>query len=272
VVLADAARASARAAAVGAGVRRPLVLRRVLGFLGLAVALVATLCACAEIQVVCPEGTGPRRRVFSGGAEAEWCRRDDGVRQGLEVRYYESGAKMLEGAYVDGARFGEWRYYPSEGTAWRRDRWEDGALVEKKITLPERDPNEPPVDVSAPTESLIVKLASADPILGRTVREDELPTFAVWYGNGKPRVLGHYDRDGFRARTWRFWYEGGGLAREVMYDAGVRHGQFREWHDNGQAKTDGDYVDGERDGRWLRWDEAGRPVSDQTYTHGMVSP
>jgi antitoxin component YwqK of YwqJK toxin-antitoxin module len=245
--------------------------KRALAFAGLAVAVVATLWACAEIQIACPEGTGPQRRVFSGGAEAEWCRRGDGVRQGLEVRYYESGAKMIEGAYVDGARFGEWFYYPSEGPAWRRDRWEDGALVEKKIELPPRGADQPAVDVLAPTDSLIIKLAAADPTLTRTIRQEELPSFAVWYGSGKPRVLGRYDRDGFRVRTWLFWYEGGGLAREVMYESGVRQGLFREWYENGGAKTDGAYDDGERDGRWRRWDEAGRLASDRTYTHAMVS-
>jgi antitoxin component YwqK of YwqJK toxin-antitoxin module len=246
-------------------------MRRALGFGVLAVVL-AGMWACAEIQVVCPEGTTPQRRVFSGGAESEWCHRGDGVRQGLEVRYYESGAKMLEGAYLDGARFGEWAYYPSFGPAWRHDRWEDGALMEKAITLPPREPNQPAVDVSEPTSSLIVNLGSSDPTLGRRIREEELPTFAVWYPNGKPRVLGRYDRDGFRTRTWQFWYESGGLAREVTYDAGVRHGLFREWYESGQAKTDGAYEDGERDGRWQRWDEGGRMVSNRTFAHGMVSP
>jgi antitoxin component YwqK of YwqJK toxin-antitoxin module len=246
--------------------------RRALAFAGLGLGVVAALWACAEIQVVCPAGTGPQRRVFSGGAEAEWCRRDDGVRQGLEVRYYESGAKMLEGAYVDGARWGEWHYFPSVGPAWRRDRWEDGALIDKKIDLPAPEANQPAIDPTAPTASLVVSLGSSDPLLGRTIREDELPSFAVWYGNGNARVLGRYDRDGFRTRTWRFWYEGGGLAREIMYDGGVRHGLFREWYESGQARTDGAYDDGERDGRWRRWDERGRVVSDQTYAHVMLAP
>ena len=249
-------------------------MRRALSFAALAVFVVGTLWACAEIQIVCPAGTGARRRVFSGGGEAEWCHRSDGVRQGLEVRYYENGARMIQGAYLDGARFGEWHYYPSEGPAWRRDRWEDGALVDKKIELPPRAANQRGVDVSAPTQSQIVSLGSADPVLGRTIRarDEELPAFAVWYPNGKPRVLGRYDREGFRTRTWRFWYEDGGLAREIMYDAGVRHGLFREWWAGGRAKTDGAYDDGERDGRWRRWDEAGRVVSDRTYARVMVAP
>ncbi len=247
-------------------------MRRALAFGALGLALVAALDACVGIQIACPAGTEGQRRVFSGGAEAEWCHRDDGVRQGLEVRSYEAGGRMLVGAYLDGARFGEWAYTTKDGLEWRRDRWEDGALVAKTVEPPPRPPNEPPVDVSQPTSSLIISLAAADPTLGRAVREDELPAFAVWYDDGKPRVLGRYDREGFRTRIWRFWYEGGVLAREVTYDAGVRSGAFREWHPNGAAKTDGAYAEGERDGRWRRWDDRGRLVADETFTHAMLPP
>jgi hypothetical protein len=228
--------------------------------------------SCAEIQTVCPMGTEARRRIFSGGSEAEWCHRADDVHQGPEVRYYESGAKMIEGAYLDGVRHGEWHYYTSDGPLWRRDKWEDGALVAMKIDLPQGAPNTSPADVLAPTDSQIIKLASADPTLGRSMREGELPVFINRYADGKPRVLGHYDREGLRTGIWRFWYEGGGLAREISYDAGVRHRIFREWHANGQPRTDGFYIDGERDGRWRRWDEAGQLVADQTYTRAMVPP
>jgi hypothetical protein len=247
-------------------------MRRTLAFAALALAVVAALGACVGIQVVCPGGTEGQRRIFSGGAQTEWCHRADGVRQGLEVRSYENGRPMLEGAYVDGARAGEWAYYTNEGPEWRRDRWQDGALLAKTIALPPRLPNGEAIDPSAPTHSLVIELAAADPPLGRAAREEALPTFAAWYDDGKPRVLGRYDREGFRTRTWRFWYEGGGLAREVTYDGGVRSGLFREWHPNGRAKTDGAYVDGERDGRWRRWDEAGRLVADQTFTHVMLPP
>jgi hypothetical protein len=225
---------------------------------------------CAGFSAVCPQGTAARRRVFSGGAETEWCYREDGVHQGPELSFYESGRAMTEGGYVDGARSGDWRYYMANGWAWRLDRWEDGAILEKRIAMPERTPGGPPVDVLAPTDSMQIKLASADPLLGRTVRAEELPSFAAWYPDGRPRVLGRYDADGLRTGTWRFWYEGGGLAREVDFDAGVRHRMFREWHPNGKAKTDGGYDAGERDGRWRRWDETGKLVSDQVYGHAMV--
>jgi hypothetical protein len=227
---------------------------------------------CYQMRTVCPTGTEGRRRVFSGGAESEWCRRDDGVHQGPEVRYFEIGAPMLAGAFVDGVRHGEWHYFTTDGRTWRRDRWEDGAMIVSKVELPQRPPNGEDLDVLAPTESNIIKLASADPGLGRTERAADLPAFAAWYAGGKPRVLGRYDREGLRTRAWLFWHEGGGLAREVTYDGGVRHGPFREWHANGRPKTDGAYADGERDGRWRRWDEGGRPVADQIYARVMLPP
>jgi hypothetical protein len=239
----------------------------------LALALVPALTsalACADFRAVCAEGTAAKRRVFSGGAEAEWCRRDDGVRQGPEIRTYESGVTMIVGAYLDGVRSGEWRYFRADGAEWRRDRWEDGALVDVKIELASDSPRDP----LAPTDSLIIKLGAADPTLERVLRADELPAFAAWYGDGKPRVLGRYDRDGLRTGTWRFWYESGGLAREIDYDGGVRHRLFREWHPSGKPKTDGAYDAGERDGRWRRWDDGGRLVSDHVYGRGggMLPP
>jgi hypothetical protein len=237
-----------------------------------ACAALAVLGCAPAFQAVCPQGTMARRRVLSGGAETEWCYRDDGVRQGPELQFYDSGTTMTEGGYVDGVRSGDWRYYMANGWAWRLDRWEDGALVDKRLAIPKREEGGPPVDVLAPTDSMVIKLASADPTPGRLVRASELPPFAVWYPDGKPRVLGHYDADGLRTGTWQFWYEGGGLAREVDYDAGVRHRLFREWHQNGRPKTDGVYDSGERDGRWRRWDEAGKLVSDHDYTRAIVAP
>jgi antitoxin component YwqK of YwqJK toxin-antitoxin module len=242
--------------------------------LGFALAFLSSLGApgCAAIQTECPLGTEAKRRIYSGGAESEWCYRADGVHQGPEVRYYESGARMIEGAYLDGVRQGEWHYTTRDGLLWRRDRWEDGALVGKHVEPPLPRPNASPVDVLAPTDSMVIRLASADPTLGRTSRQDELPPFAAWYANGKPRVLGHYDRDGLRTGTWWFWYEDGQVARQVDYDAGVRHRTFREWHGSGRSKTDGSYLDGERDGQWRRWDGQGRLVADQEYAHGMLPP
>jgi hypothetical protein len=228
--------------------------RRALG----AAALLAGACAAPYTQ--CPEGTDVTRRILSGGSEAEWCHREDGVRQGPEVRFYESGARMVEGAYLDGVLHGVWRYYFNEGSVWREDRWEDGALIAKRIDPRAARLSPEQREALGPTSSGIIKLASADPLLGRTARQRGGGVFETWYPNGKPRMSGHYDGDGLRTGTWRFWYESGGLAREVDYQGGVRHRAFREWYESGAPQTDGFYIDGERNGVWRAWDRSGRAM------------
>lgn len=228
----------------------------------LAAALAPVLAACATASTVCPDGTEVGRRIYSGGAEAEGCRRPDGVRQGPEVRFYESGARMIEGGYADGAQDGVWRYYFNQGTLWRQDRWADGVLLSQEIQPAARALTAAELDALGPTVSGIVKLAAADPRLGRAVRGAGGRPFVDHYAGGRVRVAGRYDADGLRTGVWRTWYPDGRPAREVEYDGGVRQRAFREWHPNGRAKTDGFYLAGERDGRWRRWDETGRLTED----------
>ena len=112
-----------------------------------------------------------RGRSISGGAEAEWCRRPDGARQGPETRYYESGAELASGGYVDGAQSGVWRYRFNDGRNWRAERWDDGALVQMTVdpAVARLSPGE--LEALGPTSSGIIKLASHDPIPGRETRE-----------------------------------------------------------------------------------------------------
>ena len=61
---------------------------------------------CATSRTLCPPETVVARHVYSGGGDAEWCRRVDGVRQGPESRVYENGVESVSGSYVDGAQSG----------------------------------------------------------------------------------------------------------------------------------------------------------------------
>ena len=124
--------------------------------------------ACASARTTCPLGTALARQVYSGGAEAEWCRRPDGARQGPETRFYESGAELASGGYVDGAQSGVWRYRFNDGRNWRAERWDDGALVAddgRSRRSRRMSPGE--LEALGPTSSGIIKLASHDPIPGR---------------------------------------------------------------------------------------------------------
>jgi antitoxin component YwqK of YwqJK toxin-antitoxin module len=223
---------------------------------------------CATARTNCPLGTDLARHIYSGGAEAEYCRRPDGVRQGPETRYYESGAEHVAGEYVDGAQSGVWRFRFSNGRNWRAERWDDGALVAKTVDPAVAQMTPEQLEALGPTSSDIIKTASADPRLFRDARERGGGTFVVRHDNGRPRVAGDYDSEGLRVGVWHFWSEDGKLAREVEYLAGVREHAAREWHPNGAPAVEGFYVAGEREGRWRWWDANGRLTREEAYSAG----
>jgi antitoxin component YwqK of YwqJK toxin-antitoxin module len=225
---------------------------------------------CATARTNCPVGTELARQIYSGGAEAEYCHRPDGVRQGPEVRYYESGAEHVVGEYVDGAQSGVWRFRFSNGRNWRAERWDDGALVAKTVDPAVARLSPEQIEALGPTSSNIIKLASRDPRGYRDARQRGGGNFSVRYDNGRPRVAGDYGADGLRVGVWRFWNEDGKLAREVEFFAGVREHAAREWHPNGAPAVEGFYVAGEREGRWRWWDANGRLTGEAAYSDGAL--
>jgi antitoxin component YwqK of YwqJK toxin-antitoxin module len=234
----------------------------------LATALLLVTNSCATARTTCPIGTELSRQIYSGGAEAEYCHRPDGIRQGPETRYYESGAEHVAGEYLDGAQSGVWRYRFSNGRNWRAERWDDGALVSTKVDPAVAGMSEEQLAALGPTDSNVIKLTSHDPRLYREARERGGGHFDGRYDNGRPRVAGDYDADGLRSGIWRFWNEDGRLAREIEFVAGVRERMAREWHPNGQLATEGFYVAGEREGQWRWWDAQGKLTSDAVYSGG----
>jgi antitoxin component YwqK of YwqJK toxin-antitoxin module len=238
----------------------------------LPLALVAASCAlgaCATGRTTCPLGTALARQVYSGGAEAEWCRRPDGARQGPEIRFYESGAELASGSYLDGAQSGVWRYRFNDGRNWRAERWDDGALIQVTIdpAVAHMSPGE--LEALGPTSSGIIKLSSHDPIPGRETRGATDATFVSQFPNGRPRVAGSYDAAGLRIGVWRFWFEDGRPSRELEFLDGVRERAAREWHRNGIQAADGSYLAGRREGRWRFWDERGQLTADIFYRDGV---
>jgi antitoxin component YwqK of YwqJK toxin-antitoxin module len=236
------------------------------------IAAAAVIGGCSHAQTLCPRGASLARRIYSGGGEAEWCHRDGGiVRHGAEVRYYDSGVKLMEGVYVDGVEHGTWRYYWNTGEMWREENWNDGEMIDQKIVT-----RAAKLSAAARSElgygnSGVIKLAT-DPMLHRRQVEQEALSFSERYPDGKPRTLGRYDGDGARWGVWWFWYPNGQLAREVEYQGGVRHRGFREWYDSGTPRTDGAYYSGRKDSRWRRWNAGGQLIEEQVFRNGSLVP
>ncbi|HEY4395312.1 MAG TPA: hypothetical protein VGP64_14680 [Polyangia bacterium] len=234
----------------------------------LALVVAGAAAGCATPRTSCPLGTDLARQVFSGGAEAEWCVRADGARQGPETRFYESGAELASGAYVDGAQSGVWRYRFNDGRNWRAERWEDGALLQTTVDPAVARLSPAELEALGPTTSGIIKLASHDPIPGRQTRDASGPSFASRFSNGRPHVAGAYDHAGLRTGAWRTWFEDGKPALEIEYLGGVRDGGAREWHENGTPAAEGRYLAGAREGSWRFWDRQGRLIGDISYRDG----
>jgi hypothetical protein len=230
------------------------------------------LASCAASRALCPPETTLRRHVYSGGGDAEWCGRADGVRQGPESRIYENGVEWVTGTYVDGAQSGVWRYRFNDGRNWRAERWEDGALL--AVTVDPAVAAMTPSELAAvgPTTSGVIKLAAHDPVAGVAATP-----IVAHYPDGAPRLAGAYDAEGLRTGVWRTWYPNGRLAREIEFAAGVRDRGAREWHDDGAPAADGFYAGGVRDGTWRFWDRAGRLLrqiryDERTDQSGALSP
>ncbi|HVV15714.1 MAG TPA: hypothetical protein VHH90_00820 [Polyangia bacterium] len=223
---------------------------------------------CTASRALCPFETTLARHVYSGGGDAEWCRRADGVRQGPESRIYENGVEWVSGTYDDGAQSGLWRYRFNDGRNWRAERWEDGALLAATVdpAVARMTPSE--LAAAGPTTSGVIKLAARD-ATGGGARNP----IARHYPDGTPRLAGAYDAEGLRTGIWRFWYPSGRPAREIEFAAGVRDRGAREWYESGAPAADGFYAGGVREGRWRFWDPAGHLVREITYAvAGVVSP
>src|SRR4029078_3091561 len=129
-----------------------------------------------------------------GCGAAEWCHRDgDIVRYGAEVRYYDSGVKLMEGVYVDGVEHGTWRYYWNTGEMWREETWNDGEMIDQKtVTRAAKLSTAGRSDLGYGNAGVITR-PPADPVFLRRQVEQESLSYSDRYPDLKPRALGRYD-------------------------------------------------------------------------------
>ena len=78
----------------------------------------------------CPSASSRRAFEYASGGSTEWCVDTNGLRQGPTRSYYSNGRLLFSGEYIDGAVNGTATHYLNDGTVWRRDKWEEGALLE----------------------------------------------------------------------------------------------------------------------------------------------
>jgi hypothetical protein len=231
--------------------------------------LAIALAGCAAPRALCPPETTVARHVYSGGGDAEWCRRADGLRQGPESRAYENGVESVTGSYDAGAQSGVWRYRFNDGRNWRAERWDDGALVESIVDPAVARMSAAELAAAGPTTSGVIKLAAHDPLRALDASGAALTREVVLRGpGGQLLAAGGVDGEGLRTGVWRFWYPDGKLAREIEFAGGIRDRAARSWHAGGAPASEGFYVEGVRDGTWRFWDPHGQPLPSVTYRDG----
>jgi len=193
--------------------------------------LALALAGCAAPRALCPPGAALARHVYSGGGDAEWCRRADGLRQGPESRAYENGVESVTGSYDEGAQSGVWRYRFNDGRNWRAERWDDGALVETIVDPAVARMSAAELAAAGPTTSGVIKLAAHDPLPALDASGAAMARQVVlrWPG-GQLRAAGGVDGEGLRTGVWRFWSEDGRPAREIEFAGGIRDRAARAWH------------------------------------------
>lgn len=229
-------------------------------FLFLAVALVSQSGAIRNAVLECPSATARRSFTFSSGDVDEWCARTSGLRHGPAQAFYSNGQLLSSGVFVDGSAYGVWVYYLNDGTVWRRDVWDEGALVSKWLN-PETmaltgDELEMLGAVGGGNDVGRVVCDSNDPI--QECRPPApAPTSVLRYPNGRRRARGPVS-DGLRTDLWNFWYSSGALQKRVEFVGGELSGTYQEWYENGRPSVEGQYLSGEKVGVWRYWDAAGK--------------
>jgi len=209
----------------------------------------------------CPSPGVRRSLEYAPNGSTEWCVGTNGLRQGPTRSYYSNGRLLFSGEYIDGAVNGTATYYLNDGTIWRRDEWQEGALQANWLNpetlalsrgqLVERGAVGGRNDVGTPI------------ICGPRDQRPECspppsnPVRVLRYQNGRLRARGEVS-EGERSGEWTFWYSSGALAKRAEFSGGPLSGRYQEWRANGRPAAEGEYLSGEKAGLWLYWDDTGR--------------
>jgi hypothetical protein len=210
----------------------------------------------------CPSDTTGHSFTYTSGAMmSAWCALVNDLKHGPSRSYYSNGQLTFVGEYVDGAAHATAVYYLNDGTIWRRDLWNEGALVSKWLN--------PETMVLSREEMLrrgavdvgndVGRITACAPLDRRPECKPALPSPVVVlrYTNGRRRARGAVS-DGLRTDRWTYWYASGALAKRAEFFGGQLSGVYQEWYENGRPSSEGEYLSGEKVGVWLYWSRTGK--------------
>ena len=85
-----------------------------------------------------------------------------------------------------------------------------------------------------------------------------------WYANGKPMLLGRFDK-GKRQGRWTHFWDSGKKRIQCSFVNGTRSGPFMRWYDDATQRETGTLVKGRRVGIWTEFHENGQKSMVMTY-------
>ena len=179
-------------------------------------------------------------KVYSDGSE---------VYDGPHTEFYFNGKKLMEGQYVDGQHYGEWKYWGKNGKLLKTEVYRDGKLDGAWTLLHEDGSKER-------DESW--KAGKRD---GRWVVYDAL-------GKNQPIEQNEY-KAGARDGTWIKWYPDGTKETEEHYKDAQIDGEQTRWFANGKKQEIQSFKNGVPDGKRIRWKENGEMREETDFKNGQ---
>ncbi len=198
----------------------------------------------------------------------------NGRKQGHWVKYYDNGAKMYEGDFVNGQPVGEFvRYYDNgkrkmkqvfdakTGNVYTEFYKTNGTLLQKGVFKNEKRTGEW-TTYSQKGEILQVDNYADNGLLNgtSTVYDAQGRIFETTeWKNGK--------KDGMHKQ----FFPNGQVQSEVNYRDGLRDGTCISYFDDGKTETTGQYSNDRKEGVWTVYDRDGETILAQTEYKAGIS-
>ncbi len=181
-------------------------------------------------QWVVTSKDGKQLRYFSNSRLAKKGQLKNKLPNGLWMHYARNGVMTARGAYDEGKKVGQWKYWDQSG----------------RLYLEQRYAAEP---INAPLFKLDAEYGTENGPYRRFYpdgRVEEQGSFKAgkyhgqqvkFFQDGKVAARGRFEAD-LRVGRWLYYYPEGNLEREENYRKGALQGVYRNYHPDGSLKQE----------------------------------
>ncbi len=189
-------------------------------------------------------------------------------KQGVWVEFYPNRVIKLEGTYVNDLKNGYWKYYRSDGSLIKVEKWIMGVLhqnareVAKVEIIREINPNTGKLDFKGAYRN-----GKPDGV-HRKYDEDGNVIESKIYDNGIVLFEGIIDEKGRKQDLWKEYYRTGELKTKGSYRDNLKVGNWVYYYINGEIEQKGDYLKGLANDIWTWFHNNGQIWREEEYLFG----